>query len=158
MISASKFIYFLSCILAVAFFTACKNKTVSQKAIVEKKSRPVTSKNDYDSLITTPCALVLYPTDKQIDSMKKKDGEDFYTIADDNQFYMANCLEYLDSVKLKTITKDSKGVLAFKTQNNQLYKLKLDTLSWSVILFNGKTKPYHTDITLFQDDYRSYMK
>src|SRR5262245_48637012 len=33
---------------------------------------------DYD------CAIIIYPTDKQINEMKIADGEDFYTVADDN--------------------------------------------------------------------------
>jgi hypothetical protein len=137
---------------------ACKNKT--QHVATAKKQTQVNlvMKKQFDTLINTPCALVIYPTDHQLDSMKKKDGEDFYTIVDDDQFYLADCLQYLDTVKLKTIVKQSKGIIAFKTLDNQLYKFDLDTLSWSVILFNGKTKPTTPDITDFKSGYRSYMK
>lgn len=150
----------LTTLLLPLFAIACKNKTAQQQQAVIKTKAENTSlaKKDYDSLITTPIALVLYPTGHQIDSMKKKDGEDFYTIVDDDQFYLADCQKYLDSVKLKTLVKDSKGVMAFKTQSNQVYKLRLDTMSWSVILFNGKSKPYSADITLFADEYKQYMK
>lgn len=158
MISASKLIYVFAIALTISAI-ACKNKKTPQQSTVEQKSTATTfTKKDYDTLITTPGALVLYPTDHQIDSMKKKDGEDFYTGADDYQFYLANCRQYLDSVKLKTIVKHASGVVAFKTQSNQLYKFRLDTLSWNLILFNGKAKPNRADITDIEGEYKKYMK
>ncbi|MFD2873597.1 hypothetical protein ACFS5N_14020 [Mucilaginibacter ximonensis] len=157
MIPITKLKFTMSLLLLIAI--GCKNKTEQQKIAAKTKAyTAVITKPDYDSLITTPCALVLYPTMQQINKMKKEDGEDFFTIVDDNQFYLAGCQTYLDSVKFKTIVKDSKGTLAFKIANNQLYKLKLGSLSWSIILFDGKTKPHKADITMFDDDFKSYIK
>ena len=91
--------------------------------------------------------------------MKSKgDSTDFYTAADDNLYYMDNARKYLDSVKIKNISKESHGVLVFKTNSGQLFKMRPDTLYWEVILFNGKSKPIIAGITNIQDDYKVYMK
>ncbi|MDB4924761.1 MAG: hypothetical protein JWR23_817 [Mucilaginibacter sp.] len=87
-----------------------------------------------------------------------KDSDDFYTVADDNQYYMGTSIKFLDSVKTKMITRDAKGSLTFRTKAGKIFKTKLDSLQWNILLFNGKEKPINADITMIQDDYKSYMK
>lgn len=145
-------VYFLFCLSTFG----CQSNT--KKVVIKTTAHAIVSKTNYDTLITAPCAVLVYPTLKKIDSMKKKDGEDFYTIADDNQFYMGGSISYLDSVKVKQIVKDSKGILAFRTNTGQIFKTRLDTLYWDIILFNGKDKPIHADMMIIENDYKNYMK
>jgi len=152
-----KFKYIVIFFLITLSF-ACNNKTSKKTIAKSSNSVAIIQSNGYDSLITSPCALLVYPTLHKIDSMKKKDGQDFYTAADDNQYYMGMSIEYLDSVKAKRIVKETKGTLAFRTNKGQIFKVNLDTLYWDIILFNGKSKPIHPDMTMIQDDYKSYMK
>jgi hypothetical protein len=152
------FFYHLMFLLIIVLITSCENKGTRRKP-VKKSIRISNSKtNDYDTLITKPCAVLIYPTSHQIDSMQKKDSEDFYTAADDNEYYMYTSIKYLDSIKTKTIRRNAKGSLAFRTSDGQLFKEKIDTLYWNIILFNGKTKPKLADITSIQEDYNTYMK
>jgi hypothetical protein len=88
----------------------------------------------------------------------KSDSTDFYTAADDNEYYMASCGKYLNSLKVKQISKESRGVLLFKARSSKIFKMGLDTLYWGIILFNGKTKPIVADMTDIVGDYHRYMK
>jgi hypothetical protein len=49
-------------------------------------------------LVDFDCAILIYPTDEQIDEMKKEFGEDFYTIADDNLWYLGQAIGIIDSM------------------------------------------------------------
>ena len=144
---------FLFLILAL---TACKNSGTKKRSAKKHVTKTEIAKG-YDSLITTPCAVLIYPTLYQIDTMKKHQGEDFYTGADDYEYYMSQSGSFLDSVKEKQVIKSAKGILAFKTNTGEIFRLKLDTLYWSILLFNGRSAPVKADITAFGDNYKKYM-
>ncbi|RKR82344.1 hypothetical protein BDD43_2520 [Mucilaginibacter gracilis] len=123
--------------------------------VVTKVSSPVDT-----NLITQPCAVVIEPSIKLIDKVKKRhqNKEDYNTIVDDNVYYMSQSEHYLDSVKAKKVERDSEGAITFKTLRGQTYVMKLDTIFFGVMLFNGKGKPIMADITDLQADYQKYMK
>jgi hypothetical protein len=144
---------FLSLCLIVCL-SAC-NKPHHKRA----KHHHSNAGNHSNKVITSPCAVYINPTIRQIDSMKTKgDSNDFYTIADDNQYYMYLSSQYLDSLKVRQINAESKGTMAFKTQSGQVFKVRLDTLYWGLILFNGKSQPIIADITDVDIDYKKYMQ
>jgi hypothetical protein len=98
-------------------------------------------------------------SDKAISKLKKSYSEDHYnTIVDDNQNYMDESLTYLDSVKTKQTQRESSGSVTFKTTAGKIFKMKLDTLGWAILLFNGTDKPIFADMTVFADNYKAYMK
>lgn len=110
-------------------------------------------------IITFPCAVFVRPNSKKIEMLQKRISEDDYnTIVDDNEYYMATSAEYLDSVKVKRIGRDSEGILVFKTVEGNIFKMNLDSLNWGVLLFNGNAKPIEADITFINQDYETYMK
>ena len=147
--------YVYACFLLVA----CNHdRSLSHPVVNHQTVKSKIKTSSYDTLITTPCAVLISPTIKQIDELKAKNGNDFYTMADDNVYYMGTSIDYLDSLKIKTIAKHAKGTIAFKTSNSSLFTMKLDTLYWDIILFNGKKAPIHADMTMIQDDYKNYMK
>jgi hypothetical protein len=85
------------------------------------------------------------------------DSAEFYTAADDNQYYMGTSIQFLDSVKTQTVTRDAEGTVTFKTNTGQTFKTPLRKLQWNIVLFNGHDKPKIVDITMIEEDYRSYM-
>ncbi|MHB8205812.1 hypothetical protein [Mucilaginibacter sp.] len=160
--------YFKSClffIVLTAFIVSCKHNAKKDKTILKNKPTLLTHKIDTavsaknGPTIDFPCAVVIYPSDKAISKLKKSYSEDDYnTIVDDNQNYMAESLTYLDSVKAKEIQRESMGTVSFKTASGETFEMKLDTLGWAVLLFNGKNKPIQADMTVFEDNYKAYMK
>lgn len=159
--------YFKSCLIFVfltAFLVSCKHNAKKDKAVVQHKPALLAHKvdtgvKDNNATIDFPCAVLVYPSDKAISKLKKSYSEDDYnTIVDDNQNYMDESLTYLDSVKAKKIQRESMGSVSFKTASGETFEMKLDTLGWAVLLFNGKNKPIQADMTLFEDNYKAYMK
>ena len=108
--------------------------------------------------ITFPCAIFVRPNLEKIEKLKKENPEDYSTIVDDNEFYMATSGDYLDSVKLKRIEIQSAGSISFKATNGTAFEIDLDSIYWGIILFNGNLKPLQGDITYINGDYESYMK
>ena len=147
-------------ILTLAFFISCNSSTKDEKGENAKKDTIANKINaivDQD-VITTACAIVISPTDLKIDSLKKVYKDDFYTIADDNSFYVATATSYLDSVKTKIIYKKSVGVIKFKGTNGVSEEINLNESLWEILLFNGKTEPIEANLTNFISDYNRYMK
>jgi hypothetical protein len=155
-------IHYLICFLATFVFFSCQNKSKEKTVKTDSLNSKIVIKNKsgHDTLITTPCAILIYPTLKQIEKMKMevKDSDDFYTAADDNQYYMGTSIEFLDSVKVKRFGREANGFITFKTNKGQVFKTNIDSLGWNILLFNGKDKPRNADIMMIQDDYKSYMK
>ncbi len=156
--------HFWVVLLTVYLISSCQYiKSKEEKAkkpdSVTLKSVTKANKTDLDTLITTPCALLAYPTLRQIADMRASsvDSAEFYTAADDNQYYMGTSIQFLDSVKTQTVKRDAEGTVAFKTNTGQIFKTSLRKLPWNIVLFNGHDKPKIVDITMIEEDYRSYM-
>ncbi len=151
-------------ILTVFLINACgqtSNKRengprLNQDTIELKKAN--STRSETEDFISTSCAIIISPTDQKIDSMKKADGDDFYTVADDNLFYLATARQYLDSTKTKTIQKEAKGSVKFKLKNGEIIDKNLSEYYWKILLFNGQAKPIEADITDFNSVFDRYMK
>ena len=110
------------------------------------------------TLIKAPCAILIYPTEAQVRKMEKENGEDFNTIADDNQYYMGTSTKYLDSIHCRTIDTSAHGPMRFLTASGQVIKLNLGKYDWAILLFNGKDTPVEADIMSMPENYKKYMK
>ena len=148
-------------IILTLFLVSCGHKNLTQK------TKPNDSTNDtkievkktLPDLITNSCVIIISPTEKKVDSLKTLNGEDdFYTIADDNQWYIGNARIYLDSIKAKSINSESKGRLKFKLESGEISEVDLNSFDWGILLFDGKNKPIDADITTFETEYNKYMK
>jgi hypothetical protein len=109
---------------------------------------------DYD------CAVLIYPTEDQIASMEKEYGDDFYTVADDAQFYQAAAIEKLDSAGIQQLVSNSKRYLRFKDNLREwtLDVRKKGAPEWNVIFFKKKKQPkiaFAIDVN--KDSIRSYF-
>lgn len=153
--------YWLFTIL-ILFILSCNHSAKVNKAVAHHKSviqNTDSIVNEHKLAIDYPCAVIVIPSDKAIMKLKKTYSEDDYnTIVDDNQNYMDESLTFLDSVKAKQIQRQSSGEILFKTALGKTFEMKLDTLGWAILLFNGTDKPIVSDMTVFADNYRAYMK
>jgi hypothetical protein len=96
-----------------------------------------------DLIIDFDCAVLIYPTEEEIDEMRKKYGdEDFYIIADDNNWYQGMAIDMLDSVGIKKATVHCDS-LRFRGEDKVWgFDLKRDSLSgWNIILFSRRKGP-----------------
>jgi len=96
-----------------------------------------------DLTIDFDCAVLIYPTEEEIDEMKKQYGEDdFYIIADDNNWYQGIAIAMLDSLGIKKATVHGDS-LRFKGESQTWgFDLKRDSLTgWNLILFSRTKGP-----------------
>ncbi len=106
------------------------------------------------------CAVLIYPTEEQIASMEKEYGDDFYTVADDAQFYQAAAIEKLDSAGIPQVVSNSKRYLKFKGNSREwtLDVRKKGAPEWNVIFFKKERQPriaYAIDVN--SDSIQSYF-
>jgi hypothetical protein len=139
-------------VLLLNFHTAAgqSRSDKPKQSIAEKK---------HSSVIKGRCAIIIRPDNKKVKLLKKGIAEDDYmTFVMDNEYYMGMASNFLDSVKLKQIVKQSKGILDFQSSSGRYFRVRLDSFGWGIILFNGRTKPISADVTDIEEDYRAYMK
>ena len=145
-------------VIVILILISCKHNDKRNDNFGENGIYSIVMNNDSTGVITLPCAVMISPTIEIIDSLKKSDSDGFYVCADDNGYYDYEARKFLDSLKTKIIEKESKGLLLFKTRSGQNFKMKLDSLSWGIILFNGKTKPISIGVLDIENEYNAYMK
>lgn len=129
-----------------------------QSAVVEKTNATNIDGNAYDKLenyLTTntngggvetidfDCAIVVYPNDAQVDEMIKEEGaEDFYTGADDYNFYQGQAMGKIDSLGIRTFIARGKFL---KLQGNKktwtLDVRKKNLPAWNLIFFKKTKEP-----------------
>jgi hypothetical protein len=125
--------------------TKIDTASVAVNDLFELKSYLDDQKVDTASLQTIDyrCALVIDPTDEQIQEMKKKYGEDdFYTMADDGNYYQATATKLLDSLGIKTVWANKPFVRFIGA--NKVWTLNLGRKGlpvWNLILFNKNKEP-----------------
>lgn len=96
-----------------------------------------------DLTIDFDCAVLIYPTEEEINKMKKSYGEDdFYIIAENNNWYQGMAIEMLDSVGIKKVTVHGDS-LRFEGENKTWgFDLKRDSLTgWNIIFFSRTKGP-----------------
>ncbi len=94
--------------------------------------------------ISESCALIISPTDDQIEQMKKEYGEDdFYTVADDATFYQGTARKIIDSLGVKTIDAN-KSLVKFNGSQQKSWTLTIRRKyapEWNIILFHKEKQP-----------------
>lgn len=89
------------------------------------------------------CAILVSPTDAQIQALRHKFGDDFFTIADDNSYYHGIAIEMLDSIDVETIYAE-KPVITFKGDAQKTWNLgirKEGAPAWNLIFFKTDKEP-----------------
>jgi hypothetical protein len=93
--------------------------------------------------INESVVLLIYPTDEQIEGMKKAEGEDnFYTIADDAMYYHGSAIGLIDSLGVKIVTAE-RPFIKFRGDNQSwiLHIRDEKDPPWNMIFFNASRKP-----------------
>lgn len=99
------------------------------------------------------CAVLIYPTDAQVEAMQKEYGEeDFSTVADDAMFYQSMATEKLDSAGIKLVIITKKRYVKFQGASGEwtMDVRKKGFPEWNLILFSKDKAPkitYATDLT-----------
>ena len=152
----NKLIILLS--LSLLIFS-CKNE--NNNATTENSENKKINSQTLDINLNENCVIFISPSSKKIEEMKKKLGDDFYTIADDINFYSANASEFLDSLKIKHIEADERAILTFNDNNNKLTKIENvnNKNDWYAVLYNENDKKFKiTDLVDFNTNYKSFFK
>ncbi|WP_295769175.1 hypothetical protein [uncultured Mucilaginibacter sp.] len=136
----------LFAILVITFSTACNRSKKPQASVHPKSDTVVLNKDE---------VVFISPSDNSIESLKKKHGDNFYTIADDANNYFAEAASYLDSSKVSYKNFDDNKVIVFN-KNNKVVKIPRHTSPWYVIFYkNGK---YETlDMINVKEDYARFF-
>jgi hypothetical protein len=140
--------------------TVCMLASYSKPAQkIASKTKPPLAKTKKISAITGRCAVLVRPDNQKIALLKRQGTADDYAAAvNDNEYYIGISSAFLDSVKVKQITRPAHGIVLFKSLSGQYFKVSLSPMYWGIILFNGRTKPREADVTAIGADYRAYMK
>jgi hypothetical protein len=94
-------------------------------------------------VLDSDAAIFIAPDSVQVEELKKEDGEDnFYTAADDAQYYQGEDMELFDSLKVKVIA-PHKRYIKFISRVKTVY---FDTrskaaLGWTTVLFRTDSLP-----------------
>ena len=136
------------CMLFIHPFTHAQNTSVNGTTIGGKRS----------DLISTACAIIIHPTDKEMKEITKTEGADSLQTNNDNVNLSISIIKsYLDSTHTPIIEKEAKGELKFKLIDGKTYTLSIHKLYWNVFLFNGESIPIQVNITDFARQYIHYM-
>jgi hypothetical protein len=137
--------------------------TIPGKKVENKKiENTETNKNKIDTIIIkNQIAIIIEPTDKQIEKRKKAVGEeDFYIGADDYMFYLNESTETFRKNKLQVLNIKNGKIIKFEMENgnNAILELNQEDELWQIYLFDPKLKPQKIDMTDSENEYKTYFK
>jgi len=121
-----------------------------------------TSLTNFDTLIVDrQAAVFIEPDTFKIKKRKKEIGEEnFYAGADDYLYYMNTAHEFLDSLKLTTFETKDKKYVKFVSSDKTYQVINLHKLPelWNVYFFDPSKKAKQVDMTVIDEEYKSYFK
>ena len=133
----------------------CGNSQTEKLSINEAKE----SDRENMALLTIDeeSVVIFRPNSAEIDSLKEVKGEDFYTIADDANFYSSQAYELLERRHVKEVVTKERFI-QFKKSNGQTIVLDKNRLqsSWGAILFQPNKDPKEVplvDLGIEMDEY-----
>lgn len=119
-------------LLGMLSCTKAENKPIEHKSTEQKLEQKIKA----DTAITKSVILLLSPDEQEIEEIKNKQGEDnFYTIADDANYYSAEIFDDIPAV----INSDYKTI-DFPNENYVFDKKKSED-KWLVIDYKPGSKP-----------------
>ncbi|PTQ95060.1 hypothetical protein C8P68_106275 [Mucilaginibacter yixingensis] len=143
-------------------FAACQHSEKQQQNSnnhFNKSIHDTTSFQADSDFFDKPIAIIVSPSERLMtEKQKELDTATYNTSVDDDVWYQSEAGRYLDSIKAPQASRESEGVLRFKTTTGAVYAMRIDTLFFGVILFNGKNKPISADVTDMGSAYSRYMK
>ena len=120
------------------------------------------SKNVFDTIsVKSQVAIIIEPTEKQIEERKNKVGEeDFYIGADDYMFYINESTKTFNKNNLKILNIKNDKIINFALENgnNAILELNDEGELWQIYLFDLKLKPKKIDMTDSENECKNYFK
>jgi len=109
--------------------------------------------------ISSKCAVYVFPDGETLKAMQKKYGQDYYTIADDANWYMSESSQTLDSIGIKEEGINTRYVRCLVNGISYTVDLRAPTgLYWNLFFFHSNKKPKLVDIVgLSPDSVRAYF-
>ena len=91
-----------------------------------------------------------------MERQKKKMGEDFYTAADDHNFYLSQLNNFLNKKKLKVINTE-KNMIKFVQPNGSIAVIDLSKELWVTYFFKPSSKPKKIEVVSPESEYDQYF-
>lgn len=156
---------FISCSLAACTANDKQQETntfLTDTLQKEDSIQQANLKANTDTLMVTQNAAVFYEPDSlQMERRKKEVGEEaFYIGADDYLFYLNETYKYLEKKNLPVLLSQNKKYLKFVGNDSKATLIKLDTLPelWGVFFFDNTKAPQQIDLTMIEEEYKSYYQ
>lgn len=105
-------------------------------------------------VVDSTCAVIVYPTDEQLESLKTETGEKFMEFADNYSYYQGIAIEMLDSIDIGTVKAETRYI-TFKGPRKKLWELdvrKDGAPAWNLIFFKPNKDPEIISITALSRD------
>jgi len=151
---------------------SCSSKT--EKESQKRHSNPMGSKShsntsavkkaslNNDTLIVNEKSVVIYQPDSlTMERLKVKMGEeDFYTVADDNAFYISTSIQHLKKLKIPMLNLEGKKIIQFTAIDKKPVIMRIDTITGlgNIYLFEPGKQPYKADITSMDTEAKAYYQ
>lgn len=110
-----------------AFSLSCKKSSETTTLSSSKSDTVILKDNEI---------IFISPSDKNVEKLEKKYGEDFYTIADDANNYFSEASNYLDSMKVSYKSYNDDKVFGFR-RGNQFIEIPKYKNPWYSIFYNN---------------------
>ena len=117
------------------------------------------SDQDKTTVITAKCAVYVSPDIETLSAMRKEYGDDYFTIADDANWYMSESSRTLDSLGVKQENIQTRYVQCLINGSQYTIDLNAETgLYWKLFFFNPNKKPRVMSMArLWPDTVRAYF-
>jgi hypothetical protein len=117
------------------------------------------SDRDGTTVITSKCAVYVSPDIETLSAMRKEYGDDYFTIADDANWYMSESSRTLDSLGVKQENIQTRYVQCLINGSQYTIDLNAETgLYWKLFFFNPNKKPrVMSMVGLWPDTVRAYF-
>ena len=134
----------------------------SKVETIQKYLPPNTTSANGDTLIVYRKAAVFYePDSSKIAKRRKAVGEDdFNAGVEDYAYYLNAAHDFLYGTKLTQLDAKDRQFIRFVSINKSEQTVKIDTLSelWGIYFFDPAQKAKQVDMTMIEEEYKSYFK
>jgi hypothetical protein len=148
--------------IIILFFLAASCTTEPDQKTENVAASNVPASVNTDTLDISLTTAVMYEPDSGAIAKRKKEiGEENFLIgADDYLNYMHLSSEFFEKEKFNIIHAKTKNVLRFTLSNGSKNIIRLDTVPelWGVYLFSPGQHPKLIDMTVTEDEYKTYFK
>lgn len=140
----------------LALFTSCEQPKNEDK-IHENAPGEITVGKNF--VVDRPIAILVTPTNEQLEEAKKEFGEDYQVFYGDGAHFINEANKVLEENKIESIDRLANEIITFTTSDGKIYDVNLTEKQFAVLLFNGKEEPKDLEMEEFSSEFiQNYMK